>query len=448
MKNRYLLWRVLALFAMPVLLIIIVIALSCAPINLKNTEEVLKFYNLEILPQANEMLVGEILAGAAKVKITPTFEKGQKYKIAGYYKMGMNWRTVDNESQVHDDLWARCAYLNDGVWPMAIISFDLIGMEGSDIKDIQERISDIVYPWHNFLTFTHTHAGPDTMGIWGTIPLISGKNKEYVEQVKQKAEICLRQARDSVKPAKISFGQYQKNNEKLMLLIHIEDRNGATIASIINYAIHPHLIHGNYVSADIIWPLYHEAFEDKVGGTVIFVNGAQGGVGVLIEHADGKKNNDWETMRLNGGLLGNMAMRAFEQREAENNPQFMIRYRKIKVTMDNWMFKFGTFWGTLTERRDSEGKITTEVSRIAIGENAEIITIPGEAMPNIAEELRGLMKSKYKFVFGLTNDELGYIIRKEDWEAEKHPYQMHVSIGPEIGEIIFENLKDLIERRD
>lgn len=362
--------------------------------------------------------------------------------------MGMNFRTVDSESQIHDDLWVRCAYLSDGNEIMSLASFDLIGMERVDIENIQERVSDIIYPWHNFLSFTHTHAAPDTMGIWGTIFFVSGKDKDYVEQVKQKAEICLRQARDGAKPARISFGQYSENNEKLMLLAHIEDRNGLAIASIINYAIHPNLIYGNYISADAIWPLYHESFENKVGGTIIFVNGAQGGVGAIVQSAK-NKNNDWEAVKMNGELLGNMAMQAFLKKEIETRPLFKIQNQEIFIPMDNWMFKAATFLGTLTERYNRQEKITTDVNRITIGNSAEIITIPGEAMPNIAEELRKLMPSKYKFVFGLTNDELGYIIRREDWQARKHPYQMSISISPEAGEIVFENLKELIlERRD
>lgn len=74
MKNKILRWTLFMLAAMVILLIIL---LSCASINPRHEEITLKFYKIEKLPQIDELLAGEILAGAAKVKITPTFEKGQ-----------------------------------------------------------------------------------------------------------------------------------------------------------------------------------------------------------------------------------------------------------------------------------------------------------------------------------------------------------------------------------
>jgi hypothetical protein len=43
------------------------------------------------------------------------------------------------------------------------------------------------------------------------------------------------------------------------------------------------------------------------------------------------------------------------------------------------------------------------------------------------------MTTPYKFVFGLANDELGYIIPEEDFSDELYNYERSMSVGSQIG---------------
>jgi hypothetical protein len=62
------------------------------------------------------------------------------------------------------------------------------------------------------------------------------------------------------------------------------------------------------------------------------------------------------------------------------------------------------------------------------------------------------MPGKYKFVFGMANDEIGYIIPKSEWEEEapfryganESPYGEITSIGPETGPIIYSEILGLL----
>ena len=67
--------------------------------------------------------------------------------------------------------------------------------------------------------------------------------------------------------------------------------------------------------------------------------------------------------------------------------------------------------------------------------------------------LRELMPGKIKFIFGLANDELGYIIPKSEWD-EKPPYIYGSkgrvygevnSCGPETGRLLHAALKELCQ---
>jgi hypothetical protein len=51
--------------------------------------------------------------------------------------------------------------------------------------------------------------------------------------------------------------------------------------------------------------------------------------------------------------------------------------------------------------------------------NAQILTIPGEALPNIGYYLKRKMQGEHNLLFGLTNDAFGYILTREDYDSFK-----------------------------
>ena len=114
-------------------------------------------------------------------------------------------------------------------------------------------------------------------------------------------------------------------------------------------------------------------------------------------------------------------------------------------------------------------QLRTEVALVSIGD-ATIACIPGEIypelvnggidrpegadFPNAAMELppiRELMPGKIRFVFGLANDEIGYIIPKAEWDqkrpylygAKKKPYGEINSVGPEAAPRIHSAFREL-----
>jgi hypothetical protein len=60
--------------------------------------------------------------------------------------------------------------------------------------------------------------------------------------------------------------------------------------------------------------------------------------------------------------------------------------------------------------------IMTLVNLVNVG-NAQILTIPGEALPNIGFYLKRKMRGKHNLLFGLTNDGLGYLLTKVDFAS-------------------------------
>ena len=60
--------------------------------------------------------------------------------------------------------------------------------------------------------------------------------------------------------------------------------------------------------------------------------------------------------------------------------------------------------------------ITARLNLVNLG-NAQIVTIPGEALPNIGFYLKRKMHGEHNLLFGLTNDAFGYILTKVDFNS-------------------------------
>jgi hypothetical protein len=104
---------------------------------------------------------------------------------------------------------------------------------------------------------------------------------------------------------------------------------------------------------------------------------------------------------------------------------------------------------------------------------AEILTAPGEIYPELVNggiasypgadfpdapfepTLRSQLKSRYQFIFGLANDEVGYMIPKAEWDnqppwllnkAERWYGEVN-SVGPEVAGTVTRALDSLIREQ-
>ena len=110
----------------------------------------------------------ELSVGVSYRSITPDLGAF----IAGY----------DNNRQftgVHDSLYVKAMVLSDSERSMAILVFDCIGMLHPTLVDIRKEVSSRI-PTSEFdvsnivMTSTHTHSGPDVVGLWGPDHMTSG----------------------------------------------------------------------------------------------------------------------------------------------------------------------------------------------------------------------------------------------------------------------------------
>ncbi len=89
--------------------------------------------------------------------------------------------------------------------------------------------------------------------------------------------------------------------------------------------------------------------------------------------------------------------------------------------------------------------LVTQVNLVTVG-SAKILTIPGEALPNIGYYLKRNMNTAQPFLFGLTNDAFGYMLSKYDFNSfKRYEYISETSLGEMAAEEYIEQALRLIE---
>jgi len=89
--------------------------------------------------------------------------------------------------------------------------------------------------------------------------------------------------------------------------------------------------------------------------------------------------------------------------------------------------------------------VSTQLNLLNIG-TAQVLTIPGEALPNIGYYVKRKMHSKQAFLFGLTNDAFGYMLTKVDFNSfKRYEYVSRTSLGEMTGEIYIDEALKLID---
>jgi len=458
-------------------------------------------------------------AGAAKAVITPDVKTSKVY-MAGF----------DNNrvaTGVHDDLYARCLALAAGQETVAMCSVDLIGLFYDDVLRIRDQVkARAPEVTHVIVASTHDHEGPDTMGLWGPTPFVSGIDEKYLDGVDERIAATAVEAVRSLQPAQLTLGrddhpllaQLQGDSrppyvkDPYLFVMRLVNDQGKTIASLINFSDHPEVLGGRNTEITADYPYWLcRSVEEELGGIAVFFDGAIGGLisplGDQValqmpETGEIAKDETWKKAELLGLALAGLAVRAVQGGEKVEVDALVVRQAVFFVPLENDRFRVGGATGLYKNRKPlyTEGKLDASVGekefagygrlKYATGKDvqtevnylqllgrgqivAEIATVPGEIYPELINggiarcagadfpdaplepTLRRHMKSKYQFVFGLGNDELGYIIPKAEWDDQapwlqnksERWYGEINSAGPETAGAVTRGLVGLINAK-
>ncbi len=215
---------------------------------------------------------------------------------------------------------------------------------------------------------------------------------------------------------------------------------------------------------------------------------------VIIEQPD-RPPEVFDYARSVGFIVAEGAISAIKNGEDAEINKILVKSTPVKIPVDNPLFdvalRIGIFEVTIDDLLQEpdcgySGCVPDTMFYVKIGDIAEILTIPGELFPELALGLPDdpdfisqrpnrffpqhktgdyysthadpyvvespvlfeLMKTKYKFIFGLTNDELGYIMPQADfydYSDQGDHYEESNSTGPKAIERIHEAAVKLTE---
>ncbi len=432
--------------------------------------------------------------GYGKAVFTPTDYNEKTYYIAGY----------DSNNPVKgvlDDLCARAVFLDDnrGNGGVVFCSLDCVGISRRDINDIRKLVLEsgkLGKIKSLNIASTHTHAGIDTQGLWGEKLYKTGKDEAFLASLKAKAAQAIISAYKNRRDGKLFMGYTEAEDmqadvrtpvtyDKNLTRFRFAPFDGSGDIYVVNFASHAELLGDtSLVSADFPAYLIKEIEENVPGSKAVFFNGAIGGMISAKEIKKVYRNtiDCKEYMTGFGKQLGELALSIED--ETELKPILNIKSTGVDIPGDNTVLILARFIGVLNNdivRTDKRNKvcIRSEVGYMELGEkDVGIFLIPGELFPELyngeflTEEdsahhrkasykkvLCEMTDCRHKFVIGLCNDELGYILAENDFmlnetlpyinkatdDMDRDHYEETNSTGPETGRILLEATEKLIK---
>jgi len=143
--------------------------------------------------------------------------------------------------------------------------------------------------------------------------------------------------------------------------------------------------------------------------------------------------------------LADEALRIVSSAPLQENPSLICSAQTFELPVESPLMLMLAKNSPMAENLTDKNNIKTTVNLLTIG-NARVLTIPGEALPNIGFYLKRKMNTDNPFLFGLTNDAFGYILSKEDFNSfERYEYISRTSLGEHTGEAFVDQALKMIE---
>lgn len=370
--------------------------------------------------------------------------------------------TPRNATEQKGDLYVRALVVESKGTRVAFVGIDNLGWP-SALGDRSRQLVKGIPPENILIGATHTHSGPDAYGF----PDKDGNfsvDVDYLNWCVESVAEAVNQAIENLEPAvlkvgigeakgKIAYNYYAEHlyDPRCSVLQVISKKTPAkALATLVNYAVHPEIIGSKrgILSPDLCGPLY-QRIEEQTGGMALFLNGALGGMVTADNRREvnlPSERNDWEECVRIGNLLADQALKIIGETPVIDDPEVKNFTSYVQLPVENEMMRTVLKMSPVNLMGQSEDQVKTQVNLVKIGP-ASMLTIPGEALPNIGFYLKRKMKTPFPFLLGLTNDAFGYIMTKEDYQSFRtYDYISRTTLGEKTYEIYLNSVSELIER--
>lgn len=440
----------------------------------------------------------DLRVGFGKADITPDVHARPVW-IAGY---GNNRQATG----VHDPLWARAVVLAHGDEKIALVSVDLIGVQYPLTRSVRATLNDYRYV---LISSTHNHEGPDVIGLWGPSQGVTGVDKAYLKQVEDGIVASVRAAEGALAAAKAEYGtaeggelmrdsrlpEVKDGVLRVLKFTGVED--GKPLGILVQWNCHPESLGSKNTEITADFPdATIRALEAAHGCPVAYFTGAVGGLMSnprTFTAADGTTYEDenFTYAEAYGRAKAAVAEEALSDLKPIRLAPFVVSAKVVAIPLANPGYRQLRALGVLEREAvawtgdpwtpgeriadgQAEGEIAlvTEVAYLRLGD-LHLAGIPGEIYPELVvgryqepvepnvdfpdaplePSVMALLPGEKVLIFGLANDEVGYILPKRQWDSrppyaygkEKGQYGEVNSVGPETGPILMEALRRAVE---
>ncbi len=432
--------------------------------------------------------------GFGKAVVLPDDIETKKYYIAGY---GEN----NPARGVIDPQYAHAVYIDDNSsrGGILLISLDVVGLLNKDVNIIREKLNDFCKMSgcrKIDVMCTHNHAGIDTMGIWGRLPF-TGKDPKFMDILFESVKQAAYEAYETRKDGSLYLGTVEVPDlqedirtpvvySKTLTRFRFKPFDEGNEIWLLNFASHSESLQGcnHLVSAD--FPCYlREKIKKTIGADTFYTVGAIGGMismDVPDEDTLRKEHRLIESTRDIGYKLADYAISI--NNDEKLSPLINFATKEFYADVENPVLTIACDIGIMTAEKFATKDaplywtLKSEITFYEIG-GKKILLLPCELFPElafggalIADEsgtgkgpeanpplLCDITGDKEILIFGLANDELGYVLPPNDFVLnEKSPYvdngrdkhnRRHYeetnSVGPRTAVIIADTVKKIID---
>jgi hypothetical protein len=407
--------------------------------------------------------------GAAKANVTPA-------TLAGFYLGGYGIGPVHQAKSILRDIYFRVVAIRDRDGHQAVIGaldsqgYSVAYQQGpygfSDVERYAQQKLGIP-AGHIVLQATHSHNGPDEIGIWGGVPT------SYLKFVATKMEAAILRAVKSERPARIHVGTADMTgfshtfgsnsdptrtgdqadypiDQQLRVLQAVSPKTGRVIATLVNYSTHA-TVYGPLDKVSPDWPGATATYleHDERGMPRKAGYGYPGSVGVVTVGAVGhswpagtpraanarldpsKQTDENYPADHYGNSVARMAIGALSHgrgfwlgRSLVNGTQqnvSVLDTNPVLLATILEPFNSTPLGGYKVFRADTPpwgvGDVfLAPVTALRVGGLA-MFSVPGEPYPSVKFSLNQDVGARLSFIFGLAQDQLGYVEELADYNG-------------------------------
>ena len=380
---------------------------------------------------------------------------------------------------IYDDQRVRVIAINDGSdrGTLVFAVIDGFGISSTDVRGIRKELADFAKA-NNIvginISVLHQHSCVDTFGMNGDLvkmiftnpalnrinntfgtdyKLLNGQNASFMKHLYDVTVDSVKEAVNSMTTGKMYYseieaGEYIRDKREPMVFdskIHrfrfVPD-NGTKETWLCNMAIHAvgNGAAGTEITGD--YPYYIEQEVNKAGANFIQIQGAELAISSKHDSLNLPEGTPrLESLKIYGTTLGKLIVESNEA-ETEVAPLLNYRMKEYYVPVTNQILEFAGRLGALTntvvttDENNNVLEVATELGYLEIGTKLAVAIIPGELEPAIAyggyldadhswtgtdfdyPSLQDIVGTdKELLVFGLMNDQIGYILEDNDYSS-------------------------------